>query len=305
MTKEKLIEQLKKTFFYKWYRKKFYQTNIKDYKNQLLDNIETNDFIKKLLLKEEPCMITRFGSNELSFMKSYLKKQDYSNKQKYVALNNTGIFPIDNEILDSVAKLYLESTKNIDLLGIWFNPFEDKISNDYCPNAKITKLRDLEPYFSNNPWSYYLKDKKVLVIHPFTQSIEKQYLKKKLLFKNQNILPEFTLITYPAIQSLGGNDEYKSWFHAVDKMKEDVSKIDFDVAIIGAGAYGLPLASYVKDIGKKAIHLGGATQMLFGVYGQRWAIHPDFQNIINEHWAKPTPNEKPKNATKVENACYW
>lgn len=74
---------------------------------------------------------------------------------------------------------------------------------------------------------------------------------------------------------------------------------------IGAGAYGLSLASYIKDLGKKVIHLGVAIQMLFRVYGQRWAIHPDFQNIINEHWTKPTPNEKPKNAAKVENACYW
>lgn len=305
MTKEKIIEQIKKTFFYKWYRKNFYQTNLKDYKNLYLNNENTNNYIKELLEQEEPCMISRFGSNELSFLQSYLKKQKYSKKQKYVALNNTGIFPATDEVIDRIAKLYLDSIKNINLLGIWFNPYEDKISNTYCPKAKITKLRNLEPYFSDNPWSCSLKDKKVLVIHPFTLSIEKQYLKRELLFKNQNTLPEFTLITYPAIQSLGGNDEYKSWFHALDKMKEDISKIDFDIAIIGAGAYGLPLASYVKDLGKKAIHLGGSTQMLFGVYGQRWAIHPDFQNIINEHWAKPTPNEKPKNAVNVENACYW
>ena len=35
-----------------------------------------------------------------------------------------------------------------------------------------------------------------------------------------------------------------------------IDKIDFDVAIIGCGAYGIFLADYIKSLGKKAIHLG-------------------------------------------------
>ena len=303
--KKIIIEKVKQTKLFNWWKKTFYLTNIRNYKNEYLDLRECEDCIKDLLLGKTTFMISRFGSTELSLMKSYLKKDNYSNKQRNIALNNAGIYPNNDKMLNTMVNEYLVSCENIDLLGIWFNPYEDTIVNEHCKHAKITTLRNLEPYFSKNPWSHYLKDKKVLVIHPFSQSIDKQYLKRELLFKNQHILPEFTLITYSAIQSIGGNDEYESWFHALDKMKEDISKIDFDVAIIGAGAYGLPLASYVKEIGKKAIHLGGATQMLFGVYGQRWAIHPDFQDIINEHWVKPTPNETPETAKNVENACYW
>jgi len=88
-------------------------------------------------------------------------------------------------------------------------------------------------------------------------------------------------------------------------MKNEISEIDFDVAIIGAGAYGLPLASYIKEMGRQAIHMGGSTQMLFGVYGRRWEILPNFQEIINKDWIKPVKDEKPKSARKVENACYW
>ena len=47
-------------------------------------------------------------------------------------------------------------------------------------------------------------------------------------------------------------------------------KIDFDVAIIGCGAYGFPLAAKLKQAGKQAIHLAGATQLLFGIKGKRW-----------------------------------
>lgn len=305
MLKEKIIEQIKKFKLYHLIKKIIYQTKDSAYKKEFLNDVKANDYIKELLISDNPNMITRYGSIELKIIENYLKNKKYTNKIKYTIKNNAGFYEPTNENLESFAKIYLDSSKNIDLLGISNLPFEDYMVNNIIQRCKITKLRNLEPYFFDNPWSYYLKDKKVLVIHPFTQSIEKQYLKRELLFKDQNILPAFTLITYPAIQSLGGNDEYESWFHALDKMKQDISKIDFDIAIIGAGAYGLPLASYIKDLGKKAIHLGGATQMLFGVYGQRWAIHPDFQDLINEYWVKPTPNEKPKNASKVENACYW
>ena len=34
-------------------------------------------------------------------------------------------------------------------------------------------------------------------------------------------------------------------------MKADIKEIDFDIAIIGAGAYGMFLAQYVKSLGKK------------------------------------------------------
>ena len=53
-------------------------------------------------------------------------------------------------------------------------------------------------------------------------------------------------------------------------MKAQIDKEDFDICLIGAGAYGFPLAAYVKRKGKKAVHLGGALQLLFGIKGSRW-----------------------------------
>jgi hypothetical protein len=41
---------------------------------------------------------------------------------------------------------------------------------------------------------------------------------------------------------------------------KDIDCLEFDVALIGAGAYGLPLAACVKRLGKKAIHMGGVTK---------------------------------------------
>lgn len=48
-------------------------------------------------------------------------------------------------------------------------------------------------------------------------------------------------------------------------MKDEIDKRDYDIALIGCGAYGFPLAAHIKRSGKKAVHLGGALQLLFGI----------------------------------------
>ena len=82
-------------------------------------------------------------------------------------------------------------------------------------------------------------------------------------------------------------------------------RIDFDTAIIGCGAYGLPLAAKLKAAGKQAIHMGGATQILFGVKGRRWVDNPRAGLTFNEEWVYPLESETPKNCNVVENHCYW
>lgn len=304
--KQKLIETIKRTKLYPKLKAIFFQTNEADYQQRFLSPDESNNLISELLSKEQPFIVSRLGTTELGVLKYYIKNKKIKEKQKEVIKRYSGFFPTDDASMDKFCKLYTDIVPNIDLAGISFIPFEEYMLNNYAPNAKITKIRNLEPYFFKNPWSKHLENKKVLVIHPFSNSIEKQYANKEKLFNNKDVLPGFNLIVYTAAQTLGGGDgTFNSWFDALHKMQSDISKMDFDIAIIGAGVYGLPLASFVKSLNKQAIHLGGATQMLFGVYGQRWAIHPDFQDIINEHWIKPSNDEKPVNAQKVENACYW
>ena len=69
--------------------------------------------------------------------------------------------------------------------------------------------------------------------------------------------------------------------------------------------YGFPLAAYVKSIGKKAIHLGGATQMLFGIKSKSWEDDSRFHYLINEHWVRPKETERPANYKQVEGGRYW
>ena len=78
-----------------------------------------------------------------------------------------------------------------------------------------------------------------------------------------------------------------------------------NIALIGCGAYGFPLAAHVKRKGKKAVLLGGALQILFGIKGKRWEEHPQISRLMNEHWTRPLKNEVPNNSVKIDGGSYW
>ena len=120
------------------------------------------------------------------------------------------------------------------------------------------------------------------------------------------MLPEFDLKTVRAVQSIAGTDcGFASWFDALDAMYEQAMATDFDVALLGCGAYGFPLAARLKMAGKTALHMGGVTQMLFGIKGRRWDDDPAASRLYNRYWIRPDPTEVPPGSAEVENGCYW
>ena len=60
-------------------------------------------------------------------------------------------------------------------------------------------------------------------------------------------------------------------------------------------------------MGKSAIYVGGVLQMYFGVYGSRWERErPLMMKLFkNEHWVRPTSDERPQGFENVEGSCYW
>lgn len=272
---------------------------------------KSNDIISELIATNKPFLVSRYGDTELKTMVQYHEKRykfrkDYSEKLKRAMHMNAGFFPATTDNLDKFSKIMIESSNNVDVFGVWYNFMESFIVGEYAKKSKLVYLENLEPYRSLVPWSKNLSGKKVLVVHPFTESIEQQYKIKDKLFQDVNVLPDFELITYKSVQSnAGAVTEFNDWFDALTKMKDDIAKIDFDIAIVGCGSYGLPLSSMIKDMGKSVIHLAGATQILFGVRGARWDSRKDMKNIINDHWIRPNLKERPKDADLVEGACYW
>ena len=313
----------------KVYRKFFSKTvNNRVEHPEMFDPQYASDHIYSLLASDKPCMIARFGSTELSCLLNYMSVKSHKHQyikyikgevsdwwwnEKYMGYmkNNAGFFPVDEEHLSRFGELMIEDIKQLDLLGSWI-PEEEKIA--LGENNSIVKVRLLllEPYWGTQPWTRALKGKKVLVVHPFAPLIEKQYREhRKKLFENPDVLPAFELQTIQAVQSIGGETNgFHDWFEALQWMKDEIDKRDYDIALIGCGAYGFPLAAYVKRQGKKAVHLAGALQLLFGIKGKRWetpnySADYNYTQLFNDYWVSPDASLKPKNADQVEGACYW
>lgn len=276
----------------------------------LMDQQNGTEFLKARVESGTPFLVGRFGSFECSVVNKYLLKQiynkiSYSNLLDYMC-NNAGFFPRDEKYLDEYAKLMLPLYSEIDLLCRMYTIGEDFIIKRFCPNTELTVFSAVEPAISQ--WTSMLEDKKVLVIHPFEESIRNQYFNnREKLYVGTNILPKFDLQTVKAVQtSAGAKDErFNDWFEALDYMTEEVLNKDFDIALVGCGAYGLPLGARIKQNGKMAFNLGGCIQLLFGIRGARWDTREYMKPFINEYWTRPLESETPEQAKKVENACYW
>ncbi len=275
-----------------------------------ISNQECGLVVKKYLEDTHPCMIARFGSNEIKailypdfplIIQACIRNRIFNSMDFFA-----GFFPSSNQTIKKFSDLMKEDMKQLDILGSW--RIEEKLLLNNFPAAKRVVLSSLEPYLAENPWSEALAGLKVLVIHPLNVTIERQYNEKRAcLFNDQRVLPEFkSLETIKAVQTIAGESrEFADWFEALDFMKAAIDAKDYDVAIIGCGAYGFPLAAHVKRMGKKAIHMGGATQILFGIKGKRWDTHPVIGAMYNEHWVRPAPEDVPQQANKVEGGCYW
>ena len=294
---------------------------------------ESSDRIYDLLMADRPCMIARFGGSELYCIANYLGvRQGPKNlipfirtdaepwwwmKKRVTAMQDlSGFFPLTEEAIIRFCEMSLEDTAQVDLLASWME--KEWTMEDYLVSKEKIFLPYLEPWYAERPWTRALAGKKVVVVNFLADLMERQYRENRTkLFRNPDILPEFELRGVKSVLTYTGSDGgFKSWFDALKWMEDEIDKEDYDVCIIGCGAYGFSLAAHVKRAGKKAVHMGGATQLLFGIKGNRWedptygvkewGLPTGFYtDMFNEYWTKAGAQNKPKNVEKIEGACYW
>lgn len=275
-------------------------------KDMTLDRAQST--LKAKILEGKPFAAIRFGGMEMSALNRHEKialgyAKKYPEKTLYVMKHNAGFYPADHGHLEQYANMLLPLLEETDILGVSGCYMESYFAANYCKNAVFLLYEYMEPLYGD--WTTALKGKKVLVIYPFSDLIQSQYKKRELLFPSKpEILPEFELKTLEPPMTLGDEQgEHGTFFEELEILYKKMSEIDYDIALIGAGAYGTFLAFEAKKQGKMAIQIGGATQTLFGILGKRWEKRAHVAQYVNEHWVRPT--EKPKGAEKVDGGAYW
>ena len=109
------------------------------------------------------------------------------------------------KFLERFTETMIDATKNCDVFGTWNGSlsFEEFFIQNYTKKEIIlTNLGFFGPNIHKElPWTFSLKDRQVLVVHPFSETIQKQYRYYDKLFKNPKVLPHFTLQTFKAVQT--------------------------------------------------------------------------------------------------------
>lgn len=287
------------------------------------------EVIKKFLISDSPKMLARFGSTELAAFCNWMQVNDklerdyrysdiryikgesfpswFSVSTRRGLPRNSGFFPSNTESFQKWGGIVEKDIAELDLLFQWQD--NEKYLSSYLDGIpRVLNSEMYFPYNYKNPWSQALSNKKILVVSPFAETIEKQFVNREKLFPNPDVLPEFDLQTIKAYNIIDQCNPYKeinSWIEGLESLKERMSGKQYDIALIGCGAYAFDLAAHAKRMGKIGMTLCGSLQVLFGIYGVRYEDYLRSLGILNEYWVRPSRKERPKGYKSVENGAYW
>lgn len=281
-----------------------------DYGGRLCDLHSGNEVIRQCLATGNPALVARIGATEQWAIRRYHRSfglgAQYPKGLCAALATNAGFFPAVPAAIDAMSELYCDAVSDAAVFAPWFNRGERRIINGIVPRtAKLVPLWSLTPMREPTPWTAALKGRHVLIIHPFERSIVSQLT--RLDDALPGFWPECTIEVQRSVQSIGGvpDGPWASWFEALQYMTSRIDSSNADVVLVGAGAYGLPLAHHAFLRGKQAVVVGGGLQLFFGIRGRRWDEHPHFAPIVNDAWIRPHAEERPATAGAVENGCYW
>lgn len=267
------------------------------------------EILKAKILAGKPFCAIRFGAIELGCLNNHEKirlgfKKTYKDSVRYSIKHGAGVYPTDDKHLNEYCEEFEKEASFADILAISGIHMEDYFAAKLTPKAEIISNWSMEPLLGM--WSGALKGKKVLVISPFNEEIKSQYARRDKLFPSEpDILPDFELSLIKAPETLGDvtNFPTPSFIETLKDLERKISATDFDIALVGAGAYGSLLCLYCRRIGKMAIQSGGATQTLFGIIGKRWENRSHVATRINEYWIRP--NHQVPGYEKIDKGAYW
>lgn len=282
-------------------RRRIDKENFGGKRNLLLQ--EASDTIAAHIRSGEPMSVVRMGISELNWVSICLKEMPVPGWFYYAWVQQLFRTPEENQ---RYINLITDAYQTADYMANWYwSGAEGRLLARYAQQAEFCPTKVVEPYYLEHSWMEALEGKRVLIVHPFTETIRNQYRRKDLIYPN-GMLPSFDLVTVPSVWYNGdGNPDYATWFDALDYLEQQVDCEEYDIALLGCGPFGVPLTAHIKQQGKQAIYIGGALQILFGIRGNRWDGIPEVARLYNEYWVRPGDDNKPKSTKDLDDNCYW
>lgn len=176
-----------------------------------------------------------------------------------------------------------------------------KIEHEEAFKALVNRIDAAQSHWSAYPYTFFqtlkgpynlfrvfeksLIGKKILVATPFGASIKANLPNRKNFFPDFSY-PDFdvkildTPITYDGLPK--EMYPHQNWFETLEALKDQMGRLDFDLALLSCGSYSMPLGIHARDVmSKKAIYVGGILQLFFGIMGRRYE-NPFFLDAINQ-----------------------
>ena len=238
---------------------------------------------------------TKFWLKYLYTTSGFFSKKIFTNDIEKLFVKND---------VDLYAQKMIKCVKNCDFHLCCFSN-EIPLLNKYSDKKSLNfDWYDLYTNFDSNSWLKALECKKVLIISSFNKSIKYQLKNIKKVFPFFDF-PNLNIVYYDfPLTFMGNYNSKENFFELYTFVFNEIKKIDFDIALIAAGAYGYMLASDIKDAGKQAIELCSGLYPVFGIKNKTQSIIRKVSAMYNENWIFPI-EAKPEKYMDIEKGAYW
>ena len=159
-----------------------------------------------------------------------------------------------------------------------------KYSHEYLLKTYNTKrpiwiqALAIQNFVYNNPWTFALKEKRILIVSPFAHEICSQVETYELKeFYGIDLFPQCSL---SVIQFSTYNDDF------VLQLNDLASEDKYDIALVSVPVHGNIICSDIFNSGKSSINIGNTLPMYFGLYNSELLSENShlIRKFINNSW---------------------
>lgn len=235
------------------------------------------------------------------------------------ACRQSGVFPRTLDFVQEFSRWYADSVAQVDAAGVNQGSVSAAALTRLDPSALVLPADGIEPdrsspFEAGNDYLDSMRGKRILIVSSAARILADRATPEVFESVWQKVQRPWFLpgsvesLEFPYIYSSRTEAQYTDIRSLHESIVREMSQREFDIALIGAAALGVPLAAAAKRMGKVGISLGGHLQALFGAGGRRWMNDPYWQSThMNRAWITlPAPDGIPQEFGEgPDDGAYW